>query len=109
MKILPLEFDPLGLREDDKLPDGVSLVVMCLDLPDTAFVRKRLQQGIHYIDISASYDLLSQIELLDLQAKQRNVTLVLSVGLAPGLTNLLTAHCKSKFQRMERAPLCQGD
>lgn len=105
MKVLPLEFDALSLREDDRLPDGVSLVVMCLDLPGTAFAQKCLRQGIHYVDISASHELLSQIELLDVQAKQCNATLVLSVGLAPGLTNLLTAHCKSKFQRIERADI----
>lgn len=105
MKVLPMEFDVFNFQEDSNLPDDITLVIMCLDLPNMVFVRKCLQLGIHYLDISASYEILSQIELLDNEAKKHNATVVLSVGLAPGLTNLLAAHCKSKFDRMERADI----
>jgi saccharopine dehydrogenase-like NADP-dependent oxidoreductase len=105
MKILPLELDVFSFKEDSSLPEDINLVIMCLDLPNVVFVRKCLQRGIHYVDISATYELISQIEALDSEAKRHNATLVLSVGLAPGLTNLLAAHCKSKFERMERADI----
>jgi saccharopine dehydrogenase (NAD+, L-lysine-forming) len=105
MKILPMELDVFRIGENFALPDGIRIVVMCLDLPDVVFVKYCLQRGIHYVDISASYELLSQIELLNTEAKKHNATSVLSVGLAPGLTNLLAAHCKSRFERMERADI----
>jgi len=105
MKVLPLELDVFNIRDDFMLPDEVSLVIMCLDLPDTTFTKRCLRQGISYVDISATYGLLSQIELLDAEAREHNATVVLSVGLAPGLTNLLAAHCKSKFERMESADI----
>lgn len=104
MKVLPLKLDVFNLCEDE-LPNDIGLVIMCLDLPDTTFVKKCLRQGISYVDISATYELLSQIELLDVEAKEHEATVVLSVGLAPGLTNLLAAHCAAKFERMERADI----
>jgi saccharopine dehydrogenase (NAD+, L-lysine-forming) len=105
MKILPMELDVFCIGENYTLPDDIRIVVMCLDLPDAVFVKYCLQRGIHYVDISASYELLSQIELLDADAKKHNATALLSVGLAPGLTNLLAAHCKSRFEWMERADI----
>lgn len=105
MKILPLKLDVINFRSDDVLPQDISLVVMCVDALNLTFVRKVIQQGIYYVDISATYEILSQIELLDYEAKNYNATVVLSVGLAPGLTNLLSAHCFSKFEQMERADI----
>jgi saccharopine dehydrogenase-like NADP-dependent oxidoreductase len=49
--------------------------------------------------------LFSQIELLDAEAKQHLATVALSVGLAPGLTNLLAAYCKSKLERVTRTDI----
>jgi saccharopine dehydrogenase-like NADP-dependent oxidoreductase len=105
MKVRPLQMDVLTFQEGTRLPEDVRLVVMCLDLPDATFVGKCLQQGVHYVDISANYSLLSQIELLDPVAKQHNATAVLSVGLAPGLTNLLASHCKLKLDELKRADI----
>lgn len=105
MKVLPMELDVFNFREDSSLPNDITLVIMCLDLPNMIFVRKCLQLGIHYLDISASYEILFQIELLDNEARKHNATVVLSVGVAPGLTNLMAAHCKSKFDRMEHTDI----
>jgi saccharopine dehydrogenase (NAD+, L-lysine-forming) len=70
----------------------VNLVIMCLDQINTQFVDQCLQQGIHYLDISADYSFLSQVGLLHETAVMNRATAVLSVGLAPGLSNLLALY-----------------
>ncbi|WP_433476707.1 hypothetical protein ACQPZP_06410 [Spirillospora sp. CA-142024] len=46
-------------------------------------------RGVHYVDVSASREVLAGIAKLDRLATERSATAVLSVGLAPGITNLL--------------------
>ncbi len=87
------DFGPLG---------GVTLVVVCLDQTNTRFVEQCLARGIHYIDISANDDFLSQVEALDDLAKQLGATAILSVGVAPGLTNMLAAAARDRMESVER-------
>ena len=82
--------------------DDVALVVVCLDQTDTRFVEQCLSRGIHYVDISADYDFLSRVEKLDELAKQNGVTAMLSVGVAPGLTNMLAAHAREGMEQVDR-------
>jgi saccharopine dehydrogenase-like NADP-dependent oxidoreductase len=67
---------------------------VCVDQEGTGFAEACLDRGVHYVDITASYAFLSQVERLDALAKRSGATGVLSVGLAPGLTNLLAKHAK---------------
>lgn len=80
-----------SLNYDDILAD-VGYVVMCLDLPDIVFVRECFQRGIHYVDISAEYPVLTSVAGLDEIARQHQATAILSVGLVPGLSNLMARH-----------------
>jgi short subunit dehydrogenase-like uncharacterized protein len=82
--------------------DGVALVLVCLDQSDTRFVEQCLTRAIHYVDISADYDFLSQVEKLDQLAKQNSVTAMLSVGVAPGLTNMLAAQVYKEMEQVDR-------
>ncbi len=104
-KVIPLELDITSISKDDERLSDVNLVIMCIDQRNTQFVTQCIQQGIHYIDISATYELLSEIESLNNEAGNHGTTVVLSVGLAPGLTNLLARHCKSKIQDMQYADI----
>ncbi len=61
---------------------------------DVGFARACLGSGVHYVDVSASHAFLTQVERLGVLAERRGATAVLSVGLAPGLTNLLARRCK---------------
>lgn len=70
----------------------VRWVVMCLDIPDMEFVRQCFQRGIHYIDVTAEYPILSAIAGLDGVARQHGATATLSVGLVPGVSNLMARH-----------------
>lgn len=82
--------------------EGIALVVLCLDQTDTGFVEACLSRGIHYVDISADHGFLSRVEALDGLARQNGATALLSVGVAPGLTNLLAARAHDRMARLDR-------
>ncbi len=71
---------------------GADIVFCCIDAPSPAFARAVLQHGLSYVDISATDSVLQRIEALDDTAVEHDALAVLSVGLAPGLTNLLARH-----------------
>lgn len=104
-KIIPVVLDVSHMSANDGLLDDVGIVIMCLDQENIEFVQQCLQRGIHYIDLSASYHILCKIEALNQDAQEAGATAVLSVGLAPGLTNLLTKHCQSKVLDMTHADI----
>jgi saccharopine dehydrogenase-like NADP-dependent oxidoreductase len=72
---------------------GVDAVLMCAERDNARVARACLERGIDYLDVSASHDVLAAIEDLDDVARRHDATAVLSVGLAPGITNLLARHC----------------
>lgn len=63
---------------------GVDLVIVCIDQTDTSFVAEVTQRGIAYLDVTANDALFAQVERLTVSSP-----VLLSVGLAPGLSNLL--------------------
>ncbi|UUC47278.1 saccharopine dehydrogenase family protein [Flavobacterium cerinum] len=87
-KVLPYQLD-ISDPENIVLPANTSLVIMCIDQDNARFVAQCIERGIHYIDITANQKLITEIELLDDKAKKNEVSVILSVGLAPGITNLL--------------------
>ena len=92
-RVLPLRLDladPVGAA--GALGDA-RVVVACAETGDAAFAREVLGRGVSYVDISASHAFLQRVEGLDALARRRGTTAVLSVGLVPGLTNLLAKHC----------------
>lgn len=95
--VIPLRLD-LDKFEDESILDDVRLVIVCLDSPHTRLVKACIERGILYLDISAQYESLKQIEELNHAARSRGAAIVLSTGLAPGLTNLLAqlAHDRLK-------------
>ncbi|MEI7024924.1 saccharopine dehydrogenase family protein [Paenibacillus sp. y28] len=99
-RVLPLQVDitePSGLQ----VLDSAKLVVMCLDQHDTAFVQACLERGTHYVDISAKGDFLARVEGLQSAARANGATAVLSVGLAPGMTNLMAAQASKLLDETE--------
>lgn len=99
-KVRPLQLQ-IGAQVDPSVLENVKLVLMCLDQTETAFVRSCFESGTHYVDISANDSFLSQVEGLQAEAAAHRATAVLSVGLAPGLTNLLALHAKRLMDRVE--------
>ena len=83
---IPMRTD---LRSDDLAAIDADAVVMCAEQDNVRVAEACLGRGVHYVDVSATYEVLAGIERLDGLASERNATGVLSVGLAPGVTNLL--------------------
>lgn len=98
--ISPRRLD-LSKSNNEGLKD-ITIVVSCAEHGNIEFVKRCIQNGIKYIDISADYRYLSRIESLDSEAKKYNSTVLLSVGIAPGLTNLLASYCRSKLDFVEQ-------
>lgn len=82
-------------RPDDVIEaiGSARVVVMAVERANAAVARACLTRGIHYVDVSASAEILESIERLDGVAREHGATAVLSVGLSPGVTNLLARHC----------------
>ncbi|MBM7542268.1 saccharopine dehydrogenase family protein [Amphibacillus cookii] len=75
------------------------LVIMCIDQKNTALVQYCLEHHIHYIDITANFAFHKQIEQLEPLAQQS--TVIMSVGFAPGLSNLLAKHLVDHMEPIE--------
>lgn len=99
-KVIPQQLD-VNNSKDLSILNDVELVIMCLDQQNTDFVEHCIFKGISYIDISADYQNLQKIEKLHCLAEQNNTTVVLSVGLAPGITNLLAQYVVSQMKNVE--------
>ncbi|ATE53559.1 saccharopine dehydrogenase NADP-binding domain-containing protein [Actinosynnema pretiosum] len=66
---------------------GADVVLMCAETANAAVARAAAEAGAHYLDVSASAGVLASIE------EPTGTTALLSVGLAPGVTNLLARWC----------------
>jgi len=94
--VIPYHLD-IDSQTDNAVLENTKLVVMCIDQKDTKFVELCIETGVHYIDITANQHFIDQVELLDEKAKSNNVIVALSIGLAPGITNLLAQHCANQI------------
>jgi NAD(P)-dependent dehydrogenase (short-subunit alcohol dehydrogenase family) len=78
--------------------NGVGAVLMCAERDNVRVARTCLERGVDYLDVSASHQVLAGIAELEDLARRNDATAVLSVGLAPGVTNLLARHCVEHSQ-----------
>ncbi|PRX43643.1 saccharopine dehydrogenase-like protein [Prauserella shujinwangii] len=81
---------------------GIGTVVLCVEPPGPALARTCLERGVHLVDVGASADLLEQVEALAGTAVAHGATAVLSVGVAPGLTNLLARRARDDLGSADR-------
>jgi hypothetical protein len=66
---------------------------MCVERDNARVARSCIEQGVSYVDVCATTSVLASIREMHDLAVQHRVTAALSVGLAPGITNLLARHC----------------
>ena len=95
-RVIAFELD-IDTFEDDVFLDEVRMVIVCLDTAHIRLAEVCVSRSIIYLDISAQYETLARIETLNTTAIVNKSTAVLSVGLAPGLTNLLAQYCYSQL------------
>ncbi|MCF7620044.1 saccharopine dehydrogenase NADP-binding domain-containing protein [Bacillus sonorensis] len=98
-KVKPMRFNR-DAADDWAWFEQTKLVIVCIDQEDTDLAEACLANGTDYIDISANGPFLARIERLNAGACRG--TGVLSVGLAPGLTNLLAQEAKKAFDETNR-------
>ncbi|WP_449600037.1 saccharopine dehydrogenase family protein [Paenibacillus sp. Marseille-Q9583] len=99
-RIKPLQLD-INKTIPPHLLDQVKLIIMCLDQTNTDFVKACFRSGTYYVDVSASGPFLSQIEALYEEAARHGSSAVLSVGLAPGITNLMALEAERLIEQTE--------
>lgn len=104
-KVQPLSLDIYSPDSIRALDPQTKLVVMCIDQQNPNFVQTCLRKGIHYIDVTADYPFVSQVQASHQIAKSAGSTAVLGVGLAPGLTSLLAQYSRSLFEQAQHADL----
>jgi len=104
-KVIPLELDIYNLDATNEVFEHTQLVIMCLDQKDTSFVEKCIQNKVNYVDISPSYRILSKIESLHSKALESETTLVLGVGLAPGLSNHMVKKIIPHFDKVTKTDI----
>ncbi len=85
--------------------EGIVLVVVCIDQVNTRFASSCLARRIHYVDITANDHFFTEVERLDGTARRHGATALLSVGVAPGLTNLLAVRAHDALAATERIDL----
>lgn len=100
-KVMAMQLDVRRIPEPGFF-ERTRLVIMCLDQTDISFVRACLDSGTRYIDISADDDFLKKVETLHGLAQHSRTAAWLSVGLSPGLTNVMAAHANHMLDRTDR-------
>ncbi|MFG3352017.1 saccharopine dehydrogenase [Streptomyces sp. NPDC048001] len=97
--------DPEGFgRVLDELGD-IAAVVLCVEPPDARTAALCLARGIHLVDVGASHRLLDGVERAAGEAERTGAAAVLSVGVAPGLSNLLALRAHHDVGGAERIDL----
>ncbi|GAA0925465.1 saccharopine dehydrogenase NADP-binding domain-containing protein [Nonomuraea longicatena] len=78
--------------------DGIDVVLMCAEIDNVRVARACVERGIHYVDVTASRHLIHGLARLDGLAGKHDATVALSVGLVPGVSNLLARICADRSQ-----------
>ncbi|MNJ36325.1 Saccharopine dehydrogenase [compost metagenome] len=103
-RVRPLQLD-ITAPLDPVLLENTSVVVMCLDQNDMHVVEHCAKTGTHYIDITASFQLLSQIASRDAMFRESGATALMSIGLAPGITNLMVSEAHGHIGHHEQSDI----
>lgn len=100
-----VDADRLHQGDTDVLLTDAALVLACAGHTRPALAEASLRAGADYADVTADGPLIARIEELDPLARRHGVAAVLSVGLAPGLTNLLAAAACAGLDSVDRVDL----
>jgi saccharopine dehydrogenase (NAD+, L-lysine forming) len=96
--VIPRHLDLDVTGELEVALDGVRLVVSCVERPDAALAARSLERGIGYVEVGGSLDALERTLALNQVAIRSNAPAIASVGLIPGLSNLLAADLARRLE-----------
>lgn len=96
--------DPASL---ERALDGAGLAVLAVEPRTVAQHPARLlfEHGVGLVDVAATHRMIRSVEQLGGLARSRGATAVLSVGVAPGLTNLLARRLHDELGGADRIDL----
>ncbi|MGF6174450.1 NAD-binding protein [Ensifer sp. 4252] len=83
----------------------IDMVVVCIDQDEAAFASFILSRGLVYIDVTASDAFFQKVERLEKLARENHGCAILSVGFAPGLTNLMVKACAARLDQVSKATI----
>lgn len=85
--------------------DGIDIVINSFSGPFTGYPLKlpehAIQRGVHYLDLSGSYEYSDRLLGLGKKAAERGVTLITALGANPGLLGLLFLMQRSRFDTLD--------
>lgn len=85
-------FDALNFYESINDINNSDIIISCIDLIDEKLAEYIIKKGKIYIDITANYNYINKIEQLSNTAIEIKGLGILSVGIVPGLSNLMIKH-----------------
>ncbi|HEY8461935.1 MAG TPA: saccharopine dehydrogenase NADP-binding domain-containing protein [Blastocatellia bacterium] len=103
-RVEPAQLDAAELARHPEILNRTSVVVNCVEANNFEVAKQCFAHSAHYVDISATIEIIEQLQTLQSEAERANATAALSVGVAPGLTNLLARYAQSQL-----GPLAQVD
>jgi saccharopine dehydrogenase (NAD+, L-lysine forming) len=101
----PAQLDVEELAKYPEILNRSSVVVNCVEGHNFEVAKQCLANSVHYVDISATIQIIEQLQALQSEAELANATAALSVGVAPGLTNLLAQYAQSRLGPLARVDL----
>ncbi|MCW6038260.1 saccharopine dehydrogenase NADP-binding domain-containing protein [Spirulina subsalsa FACHB-351] len=105
---------PLDVEDDEQLRQILGqyqLVVHCagpFHHRTGAVLKHCIEQGVHYVDVSDSYDFVQKLLPYHPEAQQAGVTAIVSTGIFPGMSNSLVRYGVEQLDRAETIRLYYG-
>ncbi|MED3648725.1 saccharopine dehydrogenase family protein [Halalkalibacterium halodurans] len=102
-EVQPLQVDIHQPKKAFEALNQPKVVIVCIDQDHTEFARLCAKNGIDYLDITANGKFLKELGGLNRGAVKH--TGVISVGLAPGITNLLVEQAVRMFEQVHQVDI----
>jgi lysine 6-dehydrogenase len=70
--------------------------------------QRAVDAGVHFSDLGGNTEIVFKQKGLDLEAKQKGITVIPDCGLAPGMVNILAEHAISQLDKVETVRIYVG-
>lgn len=86
--------------------NNVRVVISCVELPAySTLAQEVLARGIHFTELTATYDAHKRLLALDQIAKSHKSTAIVGVGLMPGLSNIMAYDISQRLDVVDRVEI----
>lgn len=94
-----------NLPAPEALPHRITVVVNCVEEASLWIALQCQAAGIHYVDVSATASVLDAVRTRWASGESQRSSAILSVGVAPGLTNLLVRQACDQLGPLRHADI----